>query len=289
MGHVSLYHLIVANPIFQLDFESFLLSLKDNMWDVIFFGILILIIFHIIISFKQSRFKGISLSDIKAKRKASSLPEDALEQENELALEYLDNTFNHWTLVSAANEEELRKPTKKIHIQKSLEELDKAKMLLPTDQFVIHRINELGEVINSNAKRVFSGSKVLVFAALILGVFLYFSQKTEVHTFWYVILDMWWLWTSILFYIAASFSPQYLIDKRLKHMDTSPYSNTLEAFFAGLLIGVPSFNFLTAKTKGSINLGCMGYLFTILLVGILASLMLVFGIINYLRNFILYY
>ncbi len=265
---------------------------SGDIWAIVFILLIGIAIVHMFISFKFKRFKPITVEVIKQQREASSMSEFASDEENELAMDYLEDIFDHWTDISEPDDEELKAPTRKVHIEKSLEQLETVKDLLPTDDFVVKRLNEMGEVVNLNSKRSFSGSKSLIIVSLILTVFMYYSSKTDNSSFLGEMLRLWWLWGSIIFYIVASYAPQFLIDKRLRRLGSSNFSSGLVGFFTGMFIGAPTFSYITKYSDGSSSrsttFNLIGLFLMLVGLMLLGMFIIFFGLLNYLRNFILY-
>jgi hypothetical protein len=264
----------------------------EQTYLLLFFLIVIGAIIHMFLSFKIKRYEPITLDEIKNKRKAESKPEEATDEENELAINYLEDVFDHWTTVSEEGEEELKAPTRKVHLEKSLAELNKVKELAPTDKEVVDRLNELGDVINFNAKRSFTGSKALIAISVIFTAIFMYSMKHDGNTYLDVFLKAFWFWGSMLFYVAASFAPKFLIDKRLRNLGSFNISSGLVGFFAGLFLSAPTFTTITKWSDGSktssTTINFFGLMFMLLGLILLAFLIILFGLLNYLRNFVLY-
>lgn len=261
-------------------------------WPIIFIAVIALSIVHMIIAFSGIGYKPVTIQELKAKRRAAGKDEESSEEENELAMNYLEDIFDHWTTVDASDGEPLKAPTRKAHLNKTMKDLQKVKDMMPTHPDVVDRLNELGNVVNLNAKRRFAGSKLLVGLALLVTVVMYFTLKTESKSVFNTIMDLWWLWASIIFYIVASFAPQFLIDKRLRNLGDSNFSSGLVGFFAGVFFAAPTFTTVTRYTDGTSRTDT-GFNFIGLMLMIFGFLILAFGIVffgllNYLRNFVIY-
>ncbi|MEQ8909621.1 MAG: hypothetical protein RIC95_10545 [Vicingaceae bacterium] len=265
---------------------------SEQTYLLLFFIVVIGAIVHMVFSFKLKRFEPISLEEIKSKRRSESKDEEATEEENQLAMNYLEDVFEHWTLVSEEGEEELKAPTRKVHLEKSLNELDKVKDIAPTDPVVVDRLNELGDVINSNAKRAFSGSKALIAISVIFTAIFMYSIKQDNDTYLDVLLDSFWFWGSMLFYVVASYAPQFLIDKRLRKLGSSNFSSGLVGFFAGMFLSAPTFTTITKWSDGSktssTTFNIVGLFIMLIGLFFLAAFIILFGLLNYLRNYVLY-
>jgi hypothetical protein len=265
----------------------------EAFWPLVFILAIALSIVHMIVTFFTKKgYESTSVEKMKAKRRAENKDKESTAEENELSMNYLEDIFDHWTTVDSTNGEPLKAPARKAHLNKSLKDLQKVKDMAPTDPDVVDRINELGDVLNSNAKRRFAGSKMLVGLSLLVTVIMYFFLKTDDNTVFQVIMDLWWLWASTIFYIIASFAPQFLIDKRLRKMGSGNFSSGLVGFFAGIFFAAPAYTTVTKYTDGTSSTDT-GFNFFGLIIMIIGLLVLAFGIVffgllNYLRNYVLY-
>jgi hypothetical protein len=264
----------------------------DAIWMISIFIAIAVAIVHMLITFRLKRYKPVSIEEITALRRAKNKEEESTEEEDELAMEYLNDLFDHWTTVSASDDDVSKAPTKKAHLNSSLKELEKIKEIGSTHPDVIERMNEMGDVVNYNSKRSFSGSKALIIVSILATIGFYYITKSENETVLENILDLWWFWGSNIFYIVASFAPQFLIDKRLRNLGSSNFSSGLVGFFAGLFFAAPTFTTVTKYTDGSssttTDFNFLGLLLMVLGLFIIAMFMIVFGLLNYLRNYVIF-
>lgn len=249
-------------------------------------------LFHMISKMRQTYFRSVSRDEIKLQRLKDQKPEEATEAEHQLALQYLDEVFDHWTIVSEPGEDELRAPTSNRELNHARETLEQAIECGPTDPDIIARINELGEVLNSNAARKFAGSKGLMVVAGGIGVFLAYTMKEADQSWFSALFEVYFIWFGILFYFFASRAPSFLIEKRQRHIGAMNISSGLVGFFIGLFFGAPTYDSLTKYSNGSsrrsTHFNLIGLLFMLVGLLILGSAILFFGILNYVRNFIIY-
>ena len=96
-------------------------------------------------------------------------------ENDQKAADLLEQAFRVWTVVETdeENEIEYRKPTKKKQIEKSQKLIDEARDLNPTDEWIVNRIVELQEVVDSGKQKVFDGSYKLMIASVILSFFIF--------------------------------------------------------------------------------------------------------------------
>mgnify|MGYP001070310412 CR=1 FL=1 len=289
---LTIFNLNVGDSIADLTMTSDGSSFFDPavFWPIVFIIVILFSIVHMIITFRGKNYKSVTVEELKANRRAEGKEEESAEEEDELAMNYLEDIFDHWTTVDASDGEPLKAPTRKVHLNQSMKDLQKVKDMMPTDPDVVNRLNEMGDVVNLNAKRRFAGSKLLVGLALLVTVFMYFTTKGENEAFFSAIMGVCWLWASMIFYIVDSFAPQFLIDKRLRNLGDSNFSSGLVGFFAGVFFAAPTFITVTRYTGGTSRsetwfnfLGLMIMIFGFL---ILAFGIVFFGLLNYLGNFL---
>ena len=267
-------------------------GMGDFFIDLLIIASLLGAVIHMIYKMRQSYFKPITVDEMKLRRLKDNEPEDSDESENQLAWQYLDQVFDQWEVVTEPGEEELRAPTTHRDLNDAKDILDQAIEVGPTDPDIVHRINELGEVLNSNASRKFAGSKALMLVAAGLAVFVAFTTKGSDESWLIALLNVYYIWFGILFYFFASRAPLFLIDKRNRRIGNMNISSGLVGFFVGLFFGAPTYDTITKYRNGSssrsTSLNLIGLILMIVGLMILGSAILFFGILNYLRNFILY-
>ena len=157
-------------------------------------------------------YKPVKSIDFERNRKQGMEQVFGEDEANELATSYLSNAFESWTLIEKEDDDEVRSPQSRKDIKKSLEWINKAIALNPTNEQVVNRINELGNIVNNQLKRYFNGNKfLLVISILVYAGLLYFTGKDDIYE---GLMKTWWMFVSITVYIAASFTPKFLLEKR---------------------------------------------------------------------------
>lgn len=268
---------------------SFWSQVGDILMGLLILGVFIGATVHMIIQYRKKYYREHSVDEFKLARINSGRPEQSTEEENQLAWDYLEDIFEHWTPI----DEESKAPTRNIHLEKSLESIEKAASLAPTDKEVVNRMNELGEVININAARHFDGSKLLVGLGVIFAIIILYSTKASTESYFSAFLDTWVIWAGIGFYILGSFAPQFLIDKRLRKLGSYNASSGIVGFFAGLFLAAPTYDTITKWSNGSkttsTSFNFLGLM--LMLIGLLfmAFIIPLIGLLNYLRNYIFYF
>lgn len=241
----------------------------------------------IYVYFKGSRYKEIyTLDGMTAKRTEENKPSEMTEEEYNQCVNLLEDAFAVWTIQSQTeNGEEIRKPTKMKQIKASSLLIDQAIALRPTDQEVIDRINELTDVINSNEKRYFDGSKALVWLGVIVGILLGFVMGPGVS-----ILTL----ISTGCYILASRTPAFLVEKRANRGGGNIHNGMIAGIF-GMIAGAQTVRTITTYSDGhkeyedDNSQHWIAWILGLCLLVAIALFMALWAIINYLRNYVFYF
>jgi hypothetical protein len=125
-----------------------------------------------------------------------------------------------------------------------------------------------------------------------LAVFVAFTTKGSDESWLIALLNVYYIWFGIVFYFFASRAPLFLIDKRNRRIGNMNISSGLVGFFVGLFFGAPTYDVLKRRRNGtttrSTSVNLVGLLFMLVGLMIIGSAILFFGILNYIRNFIIY-
>jgi hypothetical protein len=271
--------------------KTFVQELKDSIIAIAILGFIVMAVIYMVIELRRKFYIPVTVADMKNKRTECGVSSESSDSENDQALDLLETIFDGWKVVTGPEDaEELRAPRKRVHIDKSVKILNEVKQIMPTNEDVVNRMNELGEVININAKRHFAGSYKLLLVAGAVLVFFYFTMGGE--GFFKRILQLWWIWGSMLFYYFASYAPQFLIEKRQQWFGNSNISSGLVSFFAAFFLAAPTITTVTTWSDGSKTKETDGNWFglIIMVIGLLiiGIGIIFFGILNFLRNYVIY-
>lgn len=236
--------------------------------------------------YKGARYKEVfTVEGMSNNRRTAGMAVEMNDEEIEKAWQLMDEAFATWTLVEKTEDDEFRKPTKMKQIKQSTLLIDQVIAMMPTDADVVERLNSLTDVINSGEKRYFDGSKKLVWLGVIVGILMFWMMGAGSAI-------------SILaatgLYIVASRSPQFLIDKRALRGGGNIHNGIFAGVF-GLMAGAQ-----TVRTIYKFNDGHKEYsddhsqhwislAITVVVLFLLASLMVFWAFLNYLRNYVLYF
>lgn len=265
---------------------------KDSIWNtilpiVLLAAILCMFVHMGIVWIKGQRYKTVFTPELVANARTSvgkiseSTPEEDREVENLLEQAYLC-----WSETDPdENGNEMRQPTSRKQIKTSCSYLDQAIALQTTDSDLLERLNELTNAININEKRTFDGSKILVWLGGIFGVLSFFLFDTG-------------LAFSVLFstgvYIVASRAPLFLVAKRQKRGGGNIHNGIVGGVLA-MIAGaktvrtVYKFDDGTQAYKDDHSQHWIALVLGLIILIILALTMIFWAILNYLRNYIIYF
>jgi hypothetical protein len=264
------------------------------VWSIIFLALTLFGIIKMSFEIGKKPYTELTIEEIKAKRKFNELPEESTEEESEAARNLLSTSTQSWNTYTDEKGEEFIRPYKKKHLKETAAILKSVQELLPTDPLVLERLNEVGYYTNSMAKRKFAGSIPLIIVASIALLLLTLIIGGP---FFPALFSSWWLIASIIFYIFASRAPQYLINKRLDYYSGRNITSSFIAGFLSIFTSTPStetveYTYTSGRkeTVEELNWGKV-FIFVIMATVFLFMGMAihVFGLLNFLRNYVFYF
>ncbi|NOX90636.1 MAG: hypothetical protein GXO77_16660 [Calditrichaeota bacterium] len=150
------------------------------------------------------------LAVIDAGSSADTLPDPNLSEDerNRRAAMILEEIENKLTPFQEEGEElrTITKGSQARFIKKGIEYI--RQNLKPTDPEIISRANEIIEVYNDRTKRVFTGSKWVIGAAVGIGLIFLYQMGIKAFLFIHFL--------GVAFYILSSRTPVYILEKRIK-------------------------------------------------------------------------
>lgn len=259
---------------------------------VISAGVLFMIGHMLYVLFKSKRFnQTFSIPAFKAIRLEQGKSEMSTEEENDQCLELLNEAFFTWTDIEVNGGEEYRKPRKMKEILTSAIYLQQVVDIAPTDGEVIDKLNEYKEVIRSNEKRSFDGSRALIVLGLIFAVVVGVLSKSQESGFiWSTIRYGAFFWIPVIVYYISSLTPQFLIDKRAQRG-----GGNVSTGFVALALGIlgSGFTMRTRFTDGSYEDDHSGHYIAWILGAIALTIVAItiffWSIFNYVRNYLLFF
>jgi hypothetical protein len=184
---------------------------KWALFALFLFYVVSIIYMIVLFFFKEKKYKPVTEKDlVQYIDNAKSSPDSSAS--NELAQKYLDDVFNTWTQTEQNDQGVFRSPTKKKHFTDTLEALEKARALKPSEKNIVDRMNELGGIYNHLSKRKFYGNWALAGAALILPIIFLIIERnnmiaTNINGFIVMVLPT-------IAYVLANFAPTYVVAGR---------------------------------------------------------------------------
>jgi hypothetical protein len=245
---------------------------------------------------KFKKLEPVTREELIQRRKLANKPETASEEENKKAFACLEDAYYSWKVISEKDEEEMRSPMSVAQIRKSRDLHAEALKIMPTDQPVVDRLNELAGVVNVQEKRSFSGSWKLIIVAIIATVITYFMTRTYDSGFWHWLRSFWWMPLGIVLYYFASMAPQFLQSKRARWFKGKNVHNVLIGTILGLFLATPATEtWVTTWSDGSKSKSdeinpffIFMLILTFIVILFLGFLTIIFAGINFLRNYVLY-
>ena len=250
-------------------------------------GIALFIVGHMgYVWYKGTRYKEVfTVEGMANRRTTAGMPEEMADEEIEEAWRLMDEAFKIWPVVEKTEDDEFRKPTKMKQIKRSAALLDRVIGMYPTDADVIERLNALTDVINSGEERHFDGSKKLIWLGVIVGILMYWMMGAGMMISTLAATGL---------YIVASRTPQFLIDKRALRGGGNLHNGIFAGVF-GLLAGAQ-----TVRTVYKFNDGhkehsddhsqhWIALAIGVIILFLLAMMMMFWVLLNYLRNYVLYF
>ena len=180
-------------------------------------------------------------------------------------------------------------PLKRSAVKKSIAILEQAVAAMPTNSRIVERINDAHEILNHALKRQFNGSKAMVITAVIVGIVLSAiagSPEAAVA-----------IGIGIALYLLASRSTNFLIAEK-QQKGGGGGSSFLSGIIGGLFMGVAAaktyktvttYSDGTTKTETDNSETWISLIFGLIIMVLLSLLLSVISVINYLRNYIIYW
>jgi hypothetical protein len=230
------------------------------------------------------------------KRRKKGLSETMSDDEKEQADQFLSDAFAQLTAIEAQEDgSELRKPKKMRELLRCQKLVKKAIQLLPTDEAIVVRINELNEFLYNNLRRSFFASWKLIIISSIVMVISTIVTWNSANIAGSIVLSFVFLSPVVIYYLSGNV-PQYMIDKKnARGSGGGWFTNILIGMGVGILFSGQTVVTKTKWSDGSstTNTDNSGHLIALFLgfivLAIIAFTIIFWAIINYLRNYVLYF
>jgi len=259
---------------------------------VIVFAILGHMIYELFIKKKLSEDRTIDFF-IQQRMEVGKLPKSTAEEDEE-AERLLNDVFVFWPVVESTADDDLRAPLKYKQVKKSILLLKRVEDLQPTNELIVDRLNELSGCVNSANKRQFNGSKTLIIVAIIIFTLIFFISGaslsgSNLNSLIFPIC-------SLAVYIMASLTPTFVLNRRIAK-GKGKSRNFMTVFIAGLfgmIAAAPTYKTVTKWSDGSTSSDTdhsatwFSLILTFVVLVLVSFFIVVIGLINYVRNYLLY-
>ena len=257
---------------------NMLADIQRNLWIKIIAAIVVLlvIVVHTIITMvKQKDLRtDYTVADFSKNRKNAAL--GAITKEEIDALNSsLDSIDNIWGEIVDSQGDTVTYPHKKSAVMQSLTILQQAIAANPTDKGVVEKINSYNEVLNHALTRQFSGSKTIIAIATILGLILGFGTGFYMAIVATIV--------TVLAYILASYTPNFMLIEQIARNGKRSTSLVKRLLLA--LIGSVTVANQNDKDKSE---RWVSYLLLFVGTIVMAFLLPIIALVNYLRNYVIY-
>lgn len=232
---------------------------------------------------------SLNLQSILEKRVQNSLPDNAAPEDNQLALDLIAKGTKGWKEYENADGETVLLPAKKSHISRMKRNLKRIKEILPTDNKVIETVNYYISLVNSEQKRTFVGSRIIL-GIFILAVPINFLQPELALMEQIIIL----LATAVFgfHYFCDYRVPKYKLRRRNEKYQFHNVSSKALLYLLNQVAMAKVYKVTTLWSDGTETISYdytdVLFQFVILLIGLVFIIMLFpfMMVINYLRNYI---
>lgn len=276
---------------------------KEKGWFAIFLETVILILIlgaaafiighmgYTIYKAKTFAAQDYSLENFRAIRKEKGLPSESTQDENRKCNDLLDDAYESWTDVEGSGSREIHNPKYMREIVRTGRMLREIAEIAPTDVDIINTLNEYKEVVSRNEARSFDGSWKLIWVGVGVAVVIALIMQSDYGNFFGALFSV-----GLIFliptgaYYLSSYTPQFLIDKRANRGGGNVSSGIVALAFGIMGSGVTVRTHYTDGTSEDDHsshfiMAALG-IFVLLIVAFTIS---IWSIVNYLRNYVLFF
>ena len=225
-------------------------------------------------------------AEFSQQRVAQGLPAEMSAEENQLSRDLLDEVYDAWTTTNLPDGTEIFCPMTRQAVLLTKKNMATVIAMNPTDEAVVERINAFNSTLGNAFEREFNGSKPLLVVAGIFAVINFFVVPPSIL----------FVGLGIAFYWLASRPPLFMVvRKELKGTNTS--KSIISSIIAGTLAmvaGAKTYKVVTKWSDGTTTTDTddtetwVSLIIMLIVMVVLASFILIFGLINYIRNYHLY-
>lgn len=225
-----------------------------------------------------------TVDEQKALRREEGLPETMPDSERDMYVDKLNQVFDTWTPVPGETDQWII--TTKKQMDESRAAIREALDAHVTDPDVVARINELVDCVESSSKRLFDGSKVMVWITIIFAGIMWYASGFQSSLFFFLSLGL---------YYMASLKPVFMIDHRtFKGSSGRGALNWLLGGVFGMILGAQTVRTVTKWSDGTTTTDddhtqhLVAWVIAIIVMVILVIFLFVWSLVNWLRNYVIY-
>ncbi|MBR5133740.1 MAG: hypothetical protein IKV29_06525 [Alistipes sp.] len=221
-------------------------------------------------------------------RRDAGLVEESTDEEIAYINGRLDEVIAAWGSIPGDDGEPIPYPLKKSGVKLAREVMAEVEAAMPTDADTVERMNAFSGIMNNALERSFNGSKALIITSVIVGVVFAIIASPSFAVTIGVGLAIYWL--------ASRTSNFVLVRQELKGKGgkQSFLTRVIGGLFAGIA-AAKTYEIVTTYSDGSETRETdnsetwISLAFTLIVIVVLAVFIWVFSLVNYLRNYVLYF
>ncbi len=275
---------------FFSDMASALVAMVFGL--VLFVGPLAMIVHMLFVNWETRMLeKPVTVEHFIDKRTRKGVSGAMNDDEVELGFQLLDEAYNELTFVETDESgNESHKPATMKELLRAQKKIDEVDKLMPTDAALLERYNEYRSFLYDYLRRSFFASWKLIILCVIVAVGIGFIGDGSFLKNFFTTGAFFWF--PALVYYVSSHVPQYMIDRKNERGGGKGWFSTA---LVALGLGVLGSGY-TVRTKwsdGSVTEDNSSHLIALFL-GLLvliavATTIYIWAIVNYLRNYVLYW
>jgi hypothetical protein len=192
----------------------------------------------------------------------------------------LDSIDTIWGEIADSKGNMVVYPHSRKSLNQSLEILNAAIALNPDNKDIVTKINDYNEVLNHALSRQFTGSKALIAIAVIIGLFMGLGTGIYAATVATI--------TTVVAYIFASRTPNFMLIEQISKSGSKP-TTLIKRLLVTIVTGVSAVKATNGNGRGADdNHTWYSIVLIVVLTLVLAFLLPVITLVNYLRNYLIY-
>ena len=201
----------------------------------------------------------------------------------------IDSVVDLWGSIPDEHGDPFPYPLKRSVVKSTIAVIVESLAAKPTDKATIERINDINEVLNHALVRQFTGSKAMIIVALIVGILLSIGAGQAAPIIFFGI--------SLLFYLLASRTATFVIAAKQakgRNSSVSFLTGLIGSLFMGVATAktyktVTTYSDGTTKTETDNSQTWISLIFGLVVMFILACILILISLINYIRNYLIYW